>query len=117
MSHVERRPRAAAIVGVAGTSLGAAERRLFEQKQPSGFILFARNCRSPEQVGALVEALRSTVADPDAPVLIDQEGRRVSRLKPPHWLLICAPRRIGELAELDVEEARKAAWLHARLIA
>lgn len=117
MSPGERQPRAAAIVGVSGSILNAAEGRLFEQKQPCGFILFARNCQHPDQVGALVQALRSTVDDPRAPVLIDQEGGRVSRLKPPHWSSICAPRRLGDLAERDLAKAKEAAWLHARLIA
>ena len=65
----------AAIVGVAGSSLSAAERRLFETAAPFGFILFARNCNEPRQVSDLVQALRSAIDDPKAPVLIDQEGR------------------------------------------
>lgn len=107
----------AAIVGVAGAVVSAAECELFRRQHPLGFILFARNCENPNQVRALVSALRSSVEDPAAPVLIDQEGGRVARLKPPHWQALPPLRRIGELALLDLDAAKDAAWLHARLIA
>ncbi|MGI9503153.1 MAG: hypothetical protein ACR2RE_08885, partial [Geminicoccaceae bacterium] len=71
----------AAIVGVAGTELATGERKLFAEKQPAGFILFARNCRNPEQVSALVRDLCQAVDHDDVPILIDQEGGRVARLK------------------------------------
>ena len=77
--------RSRAIYGCSGTSLSEQERDFFRQTQPWGFILFARNISEPGQVKALVEQLRSTVGDSQAPVLIDQEGGRVARLKPPHW--------------------------------
>src|SRR3546814_7241117 len=63
----------ATILGCAGESLTAAERRFFADADPLGFILFRRNCTAPEQVRALVEDLRATVGRPDAPVLLDQE--------------------------------------------
>ncbi|MEM8950354.1 MAG: beta-N-acetylhexosaminidase [Pseudomonadota bacterium] len=107
----------AAVVGLAGTALSAKERELFEERQPLGFILFARNCESPAQLSALIEDLLSTVAPRQAPILIDQEGGRVRRLKPPHWREMPPLRHIGELAAQDLEAAIEAAWLHARLIA
>jgi len=107
----------AAICGISGTTLGAAERKLFAEKRPAGFILFARNCCDPEQVSALIREVRAAVDDPKAPVLIDQEGGRVARLKPPHWQKLPPLRRLGELAMRDLEAALDAAWLHARLIA
>lgn len=109
--------RVAAIVGVAGTTLNARERELFERARPAGFILFARNCDTPDQTAALVHDLRAVVDDPDAPVLIDQEGGRVARLKPPYWPAMPPLRRIGDGAARDLEGAKEAAWLHARLIA
>jgi beta-N-acetylhexosaminidase len=105
------------VVGVAGVALGDDERRLFRETRPLGFILFARNCDCPEQIQELARSLRAAVDEPLAPVLIDQEGGRVSRLKPPVWPSICALRAIGELAAYDLERASEAAWLHARLIA
>ncbi len=117
LSAAERGLNAAAVVGVAGLSLNADERWLFEDARPLGFILFARNCQSPEQVSSLVQSLRDAANDVSAPVFIDQEGGRVTRLKPPHWPPICALRAIGELAKADVAKAEEAAWVHARLIA
>jgi beta-N-acetylhexosaminidase len=107
----------AAIVGVAGPTLEAAERRLFQDADPLGFILFARNCRAPAELRRLIADLRAAVGRPDAPVLIDQEGGRVARLCPPHWPARPAARRLGELAERDPTAGREAAWLQARLIA
>jgi beta-N-acetylhexosaminidase len=107
----------AAVLGVAGPELGAAERRLIEDRRPWGFILFARNCVNPAQVMRLVGDLRAAAGDARAPVLIDQEGGRVMRLGPPHWPARCALRPLGRLAERDAQAGRTAAWLHARLIA
>lgn len=75
----------AVIFGCEGLRLSDAEKRFFAETNPLGFILFARNIESPDQVRALVGELRETVGDATAPVLIDQEGGRVQRLKPPHW--------------------------------
>ena len=77
--------RTRAIYGCAGMTLGAEERKFFRDAQPFGFILFARNIHDRAQIRALVESLRETVGDARAPVLIDQEGGRVARLKPPGW--------------------------------
>ncbi|MBI2978312.1 MAG: beta-hexosaminidase, partial [Rhodospirillales bacterium] len=71
---------AAAIFGCSGTTLTAAEKRFFADVRPVGLILFARNCREPQQVRKLVAAFRKAVGCADAPVLIDQEGGRVQRL-------------------------------------
>jgi beta-N-acetylhexosaminidase len=107
----------AAIVGIAGPELSALERRLFRARNPWGFILFARNCTSPAQVRRLVDQLRAAVERDDAPVLIDQEGGRVMRLRPPHWPARPPLGAIGRLAEFDRAAGREAAWLHGRLIA
>ena len=76
-------PRAA-ILGVSGPVLGPDEERFLAEADPWGFILFARNVETPPQLSALVTALRDTVGR-DAPVLIDQEGGRVARLRSPNW--------------------------------
>ncbi|MGI9463538.1 MAG: hypothetical protein ACR2OM_06345, partial [Aestuariivirgaceae bacterium] len=105
MSAAEGPLSAAAIVSVAGLSLTADEVALFQRERPLGFILFARNCDTPDQIRDLIRDLRATVNDPAmpvngpaAPVLIDQEGGRVTRLKPPVWPSICALQEIGRLA-------------------
>ncbi|CCQ73625.1 beta-N-acetylhexosaminidase [Magnetospira sp. QH-2] len=111
------RPPLAVLYGCAGLRLSDDERALFRETDPLGFILFARNCDAPDQVRALVEDLKATVGRDDAPVLIDQEGGRVARLKPPHWRQTPAAGRFGALARQDLKSAREAVFLNARLLA
>jgi len=74
----------AVIFGCAGTALAERERRFFAEAAPWGFILFARNVAGPSQLRRLTESLREAVGR-DAPILIDQEGGRVARLRGPDW--------------------------------
>lgn len=60
------------------------ERSLFSRVKPLGFILFGRNCIDPDQLKCLCADLRDCVGW-HCPILIDQEGGRVQRLRPPHW--------------------------------
>jgi beta-N-acetylhexosaminidase len=107
----------AAIFGCAGPRLTEEERVFFRKADPVGFILFARNCETPAQVRALVDSLRETVGRADAPILIDQEGGRVQRLKPPHWPQRPPAARFGERARRDRKAGFAAARLCGRLIA
>ncbi len=107
----------AVIFGCEGLALTPWETGFFAETDPLGFILFARNCDSPGQVQALVRSLRESVGRDDAPVLIDQEGGRVQRLKPPHWRAAPASGRFGRLAEVDLASAREAVRLNAQIIA
>jgi beta-N-acetylhexosaminidase len=116
LSVPEFRIPKAAIFGCAGPRLSTQERNFFAANNPFGFILFARNVETPDQVRALVKALRESVGRADAPVLIDQEGGRVARLKPPHWRAAPAAAKIAALADQDMDAACEAAWLNARLI-
>ena len=75
---------AAIILSCEGLSLSEEERRLFASTNPLGFILFKRNCETPEQIRDLTKDLRACVGW-DCPILIDQEGGRVQRLQPPIW--------------------------------
>ena len=106
----------AAIYGCSGPELTAAERAFFAEVRPWGFILFRRNVESPEQVRALVAALRDCIDAPDAPVLIDQEGGRVQRLGPPHWPKY-PPGAAYLQAAADVDGARDLVRQGARLMA
>ena len=105
------------IFGCEGPALGGAERDFFRAAEPLGFILFARNCETPDQVRELTGALRDCVGRDDAPVLIDQEGGRVQRLRPPHWRDAPAAATFGRIAADDPDRARAAVQLNARLIA
>jgi beta-N-acetylhexosaminidase len=107
----------AAILGCAGPRLSDEERAFFRAADPYGFILFARNVETPAQVRALVRDLRDAVGRDAAPVLIDQEGGRVQRLKPPHWRAAPAGRRFGEALLRDAKAAERGAEANARLIA
>ncbi len=76
--------RGATIFGCAGPVLLPEERAFFQAADPFGFILFARNIDTPDQVSRLTADLRDAVGR-DAPILVDQEGGRVQRLRAPHW--------------------------------
>ena len=105
------------ITGISGTELNDAEREFIRAERPWGFILFKRNIEMPEQVMTLVQELRSIIGDPDAPVLIDQEGGRVQRFGPPHWPVYPAGAVFGTLYDIDRGLGLTAARLSARLIA
>ena len=106
----------AVIFGCSGTVLTDAEKDFFKNVDPLGFILFARNVETPAQVKNLVASLRETVGRENAPVLIDQEGGRVRRLRPPHWKDYPAQGVFGRLYDKNPAAACEAAHLNARLI-
>lgn len=72
------------ILGISGQSLTGQERDLFLRHPPRGVILFARNIKDQAQLSALMADLKNILPD-DAVFMVDQEGGRVARLKPPHW--------------------------------
>ncbi len=100
-------PFKSVIFGLSGPVLTPEERRFFQRESPLGFILFARNCENPVQVRALTDSLRETVGR-ECPILIDQEGGRVSRLKPPHWTAIPAMKSFGDRMRTDPQGAEAA---------
>lgn len=102
---------------MAGTELTDWEYDFFRDIAPVGFILFARNIDTPYQVRELTDSLRNITGNVDTPILIDQEGGRVARLRPPHWREAPPAARIGDLAALDVNMGIEAAHLNARLFA
>jgi beta-N-acetylhexosaminidase len=105
------------ITGVSGLELNADEREFIRAERPWGFILFKRNIETPDQVAHLVQELRKTVGEPDAPVLIDQEGGRVQRLGPPHWPVYPPGAVFDTLYDIDPALGLNAARLSSRLIA
>ncbi len=106
----------AAIYGCAGLVLTPEEAAFFAEVRPWGFILFRRNIDTPDQVRALTSALRAAINDPDAPILIDQEGGRVQRMGPPHWPKY-PPGAAYLAATNDPLAARELVRLGARLMA
>ncbi len=107
----------AIIIDPVGPELDAEERAFLRDLDPLGFILFARHIQSPRQVCDLTAELRDLVGRPDAPIMIDQEGGRVQRLKPPTWRAAPPAERFGALAACDLPAARRAVFLNHRLLA
>lgn len=101
----------AIIYGCRGLSLEADERAFYHTTKPLGFILFARNIDTPEQVKALVQELRGTVGW-NCPILIDQEGGKVERLKPPHWRSHAPAETFAKLFQENPEKGLKAVTLN-----
>ena len=95
----------AVVYGALGYELTADERAFFRDADPFGFILFARNCADPAQIRALCAAMRETVGRA-APILIDQEGGRVARLRPPHWRARPPARALRRAAMRAIPKAR-----------
>jgi beta-N-acetylhexosaminidase len=106
-----------AFLGLSGPALTDAERGLIRDADPAGFILFARNVEDPGQLRALTDSLRDATGRTHLPILIDQEGGRVARLRPPHWPAFPAPWRFAELYEKAPISAIEAARVNALAIA
>lgn len=87
----------ATILGCLGPSLTPEEAAFFRAANPWGFILFARNVEDPAQLRRLTSDLRDSVGR-DAPILVDQEGGRVQRLRAPHWTEWLPPLDMVKLA-------------------
>ena len=106
-----------AIYGMAGETLTADERDFFRDADPAGYILFARNISSREQTRALTDTLRSLHGRENVPILIDQEGGRVARLKPPTWPAFPSAETFAKLYRVSSVGAIEAARANAQAIA
>ncbi|MBT6136306.1 MAG: beta-N-acetylhexosaminidase [Rhodospirillaceae bacterium] len=106
----------AAILGCAGPTLGDGERDFLKDADPFGFILFKRNCETPDQIRTLIAGLRQAVGR-EAPILIDQEGGRVQRIGPPTWRAAPPAETFGALYARDPERGLEATRLNARMLA
>ncbi|MCK0094300.1 beta-hexosaminidase [Yoonia sp. F2084L] len=102
----------ATIFGPEGPEITPWERGFFREMQPLGFIVFARNIDTPDQLRRLTHDLRESVQR-DAPILIDQEGGRVQRMRAPHWR-----EYLPALDQMDrATDPLRAHWIRNRLIA
>ena len=106
----------AVIFGCSGLALTKEEKEFFERVNPLGFILFSRNIATPDQLKTLIQSLKETVKREDAPILIDQEGGRVSRLKSTYWQKYPPVRVFGDMYEKDKASALKSVHDVFRLI-
>lgn len=98
------------IYGFSGATLTAQEIEFFKKSQPVGFILFSRNIESAAQVKALTKSLREVAGYDEVPILIDQEGGRVARIKPPIMKEYKPAKHFGDMALTDIEEAVEAVY-------
>lgn len=104
----------AMILGCSGLSLTPDEKAFFNTEHPWGFILFGRNISEPQQISDLVAEMRDAVGW-HAPVLIDQEGGRVQRIRPPIFQHYPSGQQLGDIYRQDSEKGLRAAWLMSRL--
>ena len=110
-------PRSKAVIfGCSGAGLLPDEFAFFSETKPLGFILFSRNCIDPEQLKNLIKDLRKSINNDHAPILIDQEGGAVVRLRKPYWREPPAAKLFADLATKDIELACEALNLNIRLI-
>jgi len=107
----------ALITGIKGPGLTAAERKFIRKYNPYGFILFRRNCENPQQIKKLTAELRSITGRKDTPILIDQEGGRVMRLRGADYAPLPPMRAFGDLYKKDKAWAKKALTLNVQIIA
>ncbi len=105
----------AAIVGIAGPILLPEEAALLRRHPPAGAILFSRNIQNPPQLAALIASLRR-VLPRNAVLMVDQEGGRVARLRPPHWRAQPPAAALGRLFAADRRAGLRAAFLTGALI-
>ena len=69
------------ITGIKSTILSKKEKKFLNDYKPWGVILFSRNIKSLKQTKKLTDEIKKIFKDNNYPVLIDQEGGRVNRLK------------------------------------
>jgi beta-N-acetylhexosaminidase len=104
----------AMILGCSGLSLTPEEKAFYKAERPWGFILFGRNISEPQQIADLVAEMRESVGW-HAPVLIDQEGGRVQRIRPPILQHYPSGQALGDIYRRNREQGLRAAWLMSRL--
>jgi beta-N-acetylhexosaminidase len=109
--------RCALITGLSGLDLESEERLFLAETRPAGLILFARNIATHDQIRRLVGEARSAIGDDECLILIDQEGGKVQRLRPPLGRALPPAAAYGALYEEDRATACRAARLAARLLA
>lgn len=105
------------VTGLSGETLTDEERRFVRDARPAGLILFARNCRAAEQIRTLVADFKDATGDDRMLVLIDQEGGRVQRLKPPLARMLPPARAFAIMYAAAPEAAVRAAHAVSRLAA
>ncbi len=107
----------ASIFGLSGLALTPDEIVFFKDSNPAGYILFKRNIEDRDQLHALTDSLRALNGRDDLPILIDQEGGRVSRMQPPVWPAFPPGEAFDRLYRIAPMTAIEAARANAKAIA
>src|SRR3569833_1431376 len=107
----------AAINGLEALALNASEQSFFRDADPVGFVLFKRNCETRDQLQRLTDSLRELTGRADLPILIDQEGGRVARMKPPEWPAFPCGEKFALLYQAAPSSVIEAVRANARAIA
>lgn len=105
------------ITGLSGTVFTDEEKQFVKANNPWGLILFARNVEDKAQVKTLTDEFKNLVGRQNAPVLIDQEGGRVRRMRPPVWQDYYSGERLAAIWQADKTAGNKAIFLQSRLMA
>ncbi len=106
----------AAIYGLEGMVLTPDEQAFFRDSKPAGYILFRRNIQDREQLKRLTDSLRELEGHDGVPILIDQEGGRVARMRPPQWHAFPSGEKFDLLYQLAPSSAIEAARVNARAL-
>ena len=98
--------KSAIIIGIKGLNLCLDEKRLLQEKQPLGVILFRRNINNPKQIQRLTRSIRRILGK-EAMILIDQEGGKVSRLNKDYWKTYPDANYFGKIASNNLAKAKR----------
>lgn len=112
------KPVLAAMLSISETKLSDDEKKLFEQFNPLGVTLFAKNIESKQQLKKLTQEIRDVCGRNDVLIAIDQEGGRVRRLREPEFRSYAAQIDLGKTEEyFGFEKTLEIVRNHALLIA
>ena len=98
--------KSAIVIGIKGLNLSLDEKKLLQEKQPLGVILFRRNINNPKQVLSLTQSIRDILGK-EAMILIDQEGGKVSRLNKDYWKTYPDANYFGKIANRNLAKAKR----------
>lgn len=103
------------IVGLEGLVLTANEIDFLKTQKPWGVIIFKRNCETPAQIRALTDSIKEIYNTEEVPILIDQEGGRVARLKGKDFRTYPSADFFYQIYQKDPEQALALVRLNASL--
>ena len=104
------------ICGIEGSEISEPEIQFIKEFNPWGIIIFDRNCKSENQLSELTDSLKA-VTHEDLPIIIDQEGGRVSRINYSNSTVFKSAKVLGDALEKNMEIGSHALSLHSKIMA